>query len=376
MAGTELAIYGREPHPPVENLVDEHNRVVTDLETLRVALADTNDQLRLLCGLNVLRKNCIMTATATAGTHAGLDIDDVNPENVETNGIVYVRYNGCVVQIPADDELDTSLTCTGSSTIGQSKKGALWIFADAESSAVCTCEASHPGAASAETTAVGALRWLDANHYQRNPGEIPIAVVTVTEGGSGPFTWGAHSISDETEAFIDLECNPGVVNDIAGLIVTAGASTTWAHGAGGIVLGDGTYVAMTAQTAQPVASNKAAIATGKSGALLFYCLSDGGSEALQISTADATHAAALATACAQVGNPYLACIGYLIVDNASGANFTPGTTAWNTTGVTTTVYTLSEGGGQPRALNAAPITPPALSTAASGLVAGTCVNTW
>jgi hypothetical protein len=351
--------------------VQEHNKVITDLETLRVALADTNDQLRILLGHQMMAKNAIVP-----GFPAGLDVDDANAENVETNAIVYVRYNGVIVKIPADDELDTNVGVTGSSTVADTKYACLWIYADAEAPTVCTCEASHPGASAAETTAIGGLRWLDSAHYQRNPGEIPIAVVQIQEAGAeAPFTWGTHSITAETEAYVDFVGSPGVVNDVAGIIVTAGGSTTWAHGIGGVVLGSGVYVALTAQTALPVASNKAAVATTKSCALMLYVLADGQAEALQISTADASHAAALATAKSEVGNPYLACIGYLIVDNASGANFTPGTDAWNTSGVTTTIYTLGEGEDEQR-MDQSPITLPAASTAASALTAATVPVTW
>jgi len=277
------------------------------------------------------------------GFPAGLDIDDGNAENVETNAITYVYYNGVVVAIAVDAELDTSVGVTASSDVDTNDKGALWIYADAEAPTVCTCEASHPGATSGETTAVGALRWLDADHYQRNAGEVPIAVVTLTEGGSGAFTWGADSISAETEAFVDFVGSPGVVTEVADIIVTAGASsTTWAHGAGAVVLGDGSFVALTAQTALPV-NNATAIANGAFGAFMLYVLSDGGAEALQIDADATTHDAALLECETEVGNPYLACIGYLIVENRSGSSFTPGTSDFNGSGITTTVYTLPAG---------------------------------
>ena len=298
------------------------------------------NQNRIVADLAVIREpNEILP-----GFPCGLQIDGT-PADVETQTLTYVRYFGQVVSIAIDAALVVATGVTASSDVDTNDKGALWIYADAEASTVCTCEASHPGATSGETTAVGALRWLPDDHYQRNAGEIPIAVVTLTEGGSAAFTWGADSISDETEGFVDFVGKPGVVNDVASIIVTAGASsTTWAHGAGGVVLGSGVYVALTAQTGLAVASNASAITTGNSGALLLYVLSDGGAEALQLTSASASHGVALAAARVDNKNPYLACIGYLIVDNDSGSDFTPGTTSFDTAGVVNTIYTLDVAG--------------------------------
>lgn len=317
---TESGTHGNVLEDAARVAFDNQNRIVADLAMIR----EPNEIL--------------------PGFPSGLDIDQSAAEDVETNNTVYVRYFGTVVTIPADDVLDTNVGVSGSSTIASEKLGSLWIYADAEAPAVCTCEASHPGAESAETTAVAALRWLPDDHYQRNAGEVPIAVVTLTETSADGFTWGPDSISTETEAFVDFVGKPGVVNDVADIIVTAGSSsTTWAHGAGGVVLGSGVYVVLTAQTGLAV-SNGTAIASGKSGALLFYVLSDGGAEALQLTSANASHAVALAAARADNKNPYLACIGYLIIDNESGSDFTPGTTSFDTTGVTSTVYTLDVAG--------------------------------
>ena len=330
---------------------EEHNKVVADLETLRASVATGLAQLNLALSTIQNAKNGVVP-----GFPCGLDTDDASGTDVETNAITYVRYNGVNVTIPIDIAILTdagTIGVTASSLVGQAKLGCLWIYAEALAAATCGCEAGHPGATSAENTTAGALRWLDSDHYQRNAGEIPIGVVTLTEGGSGPFTWGTGDMTGETDAYVDLVCTPGVINDVADIIVTAGDNVTWAHGAGGVILGSGVYLPLTAQTALPVATNGAAIADGLSGALMLYVISDGVGEALQLSTADASHAAALATAQAEVGNPYMACIGFLIVDNASGAAFTPGTDGWADTGITTTIYTVTgEGSFKQRVTNA------------------------
>jgi hypothetical protein len=66
---------------------------------------------------------------------------------------------------------------------------------------------------------------------------------------------------------------------------------------------------------------------------------------MQVSSADADRDAALTSAKDELaqGNPYLACIGFILVTNNSGAAFTPGTTDFNLGGVTTEVVTLAPG---------------------------------
>lgn len=292
------------------------------------------------------------------GLACGLDVDDGGAQDLETNVAVFVNYFGRVVEIPIDTAIDVSASVTASSSVAAGNLGALWVYADAESSAVCVTEASHPGVASAETLIAGQCRWLGSVHYQSNAGEIPIALVRVTEVAGGGFDWGPDSITAETETYVDLVGEPGVVNDVADIIVTAGASSvTWAHGAGAVVLGDGTFVALTAQTAQPVnALDVTAITAGNSGAFLLYVAADGDAVAMQISSANVGLAAAETAARAElrIGNPYLACIGFLLVENQTNVDFTPGTTDFNTSGVTTKIITLGTMGELDAALLTTP----------------------
>ena len=271
-------------------------------------------------------------------TGAGLSVD-ANAPDVETDNAIHIRVNGYDVAFAAQGAIDLSAlsiaTVPSASTISTSKVGAAWVFAHPDGTADVQTDittATHTSAIMALSQYAApsvATRLLPPTSLH-----VPLGVVTVTEGGSGAFTWGTGSITDETEVYYDLVCIPGVLDDIATFAKDDGLAT-FNYGAGKIVLGSGVYVALTGE-ASGVTISGTAVANNGVGAWLVYALADDNVYAFQLGYGYASLAAAQTAVRDHTRNPLMPVIGVIYVVNNSGSNFTPGTTAFDAGGISAT----------------------------------------
>lgn len=318
MAGTEIRSVLTEerdtsPRSSTMETTAQLNKAIADMATLRKAL------------LTLLRNQVIGITTASLSV-------DANAEDVETDNAITLLIEGVNVAFAAQGAIDLSTKSINAKTIATSAAGAAWVYGKYDG----TTDAQQAVNASSQTTAIAALAQyaVATNTLPPAAGMAPIGVVQVTEGGSGTFTWGTDSITAETETYYDLLKVPGVITPIATLALTAGAAT-WAYGAGVVRLGSNTVVSLTGKTGVTL-TGATVIATGATGAWLIYALADDVEYTLQLGAAYANLKAARLAVEDHNVNPLLPVIGVLYVENNSGADFTPGTTALDLTGVTAT----------------------------------------
>jgi hypothetical protein len=308
----------------LHDLLVEHNKAIDDLETLRAGHASGVVSL-LAAGLSV----------------------DANPEDVETDNAITIRYQGTEYDIAAQAAIDISTKTGGGNTIATSRADAIWVFANP---AGLVDAQSSIAAQALTTTALGGLARYSVAALALPPtavgaAMVPIGVVSVLEGGSGTFTIGTDSITTETEVYYSFKGRPAIVTPAASFAATGGATATFAYGAGICRLGTGTVVSYTGKTGVAFdADNKTSVTTGLTGAWLLYVLADDSEIATQIGGAGySSLAAARAAVRAHNPNPLLPVIGAIYVTNASGADFVPATTNLNVAGLTSTFDIVAAG---------------------------------
>lgn len=272
-------------------------------------------------------------------TAAGLSVD-ANAQDFETDNAVWVRKGGQTFSLAAVAAFDWSVSgASAGDTVAISTSGAFWVFGktagglDVETAAGNQAHASEIIALAQYAKATNPLPPVPAS-------QLPIGVIIVTEGGSGAWTAGTDSISGETGTFVDFLGRPGVESAMASFALDAGAAT-FTYGAAVARLGDATRVSFTGKTAVTLAGST--IATGLTGAWLFYGRADDVEYALQLDNDYASLVAAKEGVRNHNPNPYLALLGAIYIENNSGATFTPGTTLLDASGITCTFVKYGPG---------------------------------
>lgn len=265
------------------------------------------------------------------GTVAGLDIDDINAENVETNNTIVIRHNGLYYTISATAEADISALSAAGATIAQAKHGIGWVF----SNTAGTVDVEVDKDAQSYDTAIEAWSAYSTAANTLPPGtdDVCISAIHVEEGNSGTWTWGTDSISGETEAFHDFSGLPGIETALASFALEA-SSSTFSYGTATVRLGTGTRVAATGETGVTISGSN--VATTKTGAWLFYLLADDTAHAEQLGAAYASLSAAQTAVRDHTPNPMLALAGVIYVQNDTAGDFVPGTTNLDATDITVT----------------------------------------
>ena len=305
------------------SLVVNYNKLVTDAERLRAGI------------YNGVIHNI----------GAGLSVD-ANAQDIEMDSAVCIRYNGMEFPIAAEDPIDVSTKTINGRTIATSRADAGWVFAKYDG----TIDMDQSIAAQTLcTTAIGGLSRYSMATTTLPPsaGFVPIGCVSLLEGGSGLFTWGAESITAETEVYYSFRGLPGVVTAAASFAATGGAAATFAYGAGICRLGTGTVVSYTGKTGVAFdTENKTDVPSGNVGVWFLYVLADDSEIAAQFGGAGyGSLALAQAAVRAHNPNPLLPIVGIIYVNNQSGAAFVPGTTNLNVTGLTVT-FSIEASGTQ------------------------------
>lgn len=340
MAGIKNALQ----QSTTENAVGDHYEEMTTLArelhddhatstTLQDELIETLNEL-----ITETRRDQVVYS-ASPGAGAGIDVDDGGAQDIETNNAIVIQKNGLRYPVAVDAAFDISAaaTCAGD-TVAQSKSGVAWVFADISGN----LDMETDTAAQAYDSAIEAWAAYStaSNTLPVASDEVAIGAVLVTEGGSGAFTWGDDSISAETETFVSFEGLPGVHSAAASFALDA-AAATFTYGAATVRLGDGTVVSATGKANVTISGSN--VADGAAGAWLFYVQADDVEHAEQLGAAYADLATAQAAVRDHLPNPYLPLVGVIYVENDSGANFVPGTTNLDATGITATFTTIGPG---------------------------------
>ena len=297
----------------------EHNHTVDDIQRLRFAL------------FPVLRDQVIFATTGP-----GLSVD-ASAQDVETDNAVKIRHNGADYDLAAAAAIDISALIGQASTVSTSKAGALWIFGNVDGS---TMDVEPDKATQAYDSAVEALAQYSIATLTLPPSnsDVPVGVVQVTEGGSGAFTWGTDSITNETETYYSFNGAPTIISELASFAIGT-TETAVTYGACKFRLGTGTVVTATGKANVTIGTST--IADGYTGAFILYALADDTEVVVRVGTSGsavdyASYEAAQRGAWSKCYNPLMPELGILYVTNNSGATFTAGTTALTAKGITAT----------------------------------------
>lgn len=320
MAGADRPVDARTVNQEPElQFREEFNKLVADVRAMQTVF-DPSDQV------------------LPWGNAAGLDVDDGNAADIESNATIHIRYNGAVRTIAAEGAIDISAASAGAATIGTSQYGVAWVFVGVDD----TWDVEVDMNAQVYTSAVRA--WaaysIAANTLPPTAGDVPVGAVLVLEGGSGAFTWGTGSITDEGETYVDFLGRPSVVTAMASFALNA-SEAHFTYGAATVRLGSGAIISATGKANATLQAGT--VADGAVGAWLFYILADDVEVAVPLGVAYASVAAAQAAVNAHNPNPYLALAGVIYVQNNSGSDFVGGTTELDVTGITCTFTTLPAG---------------------------------
>lgn len=276
-----------------------------------------------------------LTQVVPNGVSAGIAVD-ANPEDVQMTNAVSLQVKGGSVWTPAKvDPIDISALISAAATIGTSKYGTLWVFQHPDGTVAVETDVT----AAAYTSLVQALGQYAKPTRPLPPSAdlVPIGAVHVQEGGSAAFTWGTDSITAETETYYSFKGMPEVLIRAASLALDAGAAT-FTYGAATCRLGTGARIAASGKANVTIAGSN--VVAGKVGAWLIYVLADDVEYALPFGATYSSLKDAQAAVDGHTPNPLLACIGAMYVVNASAADFIPGTTLLDKSGIGTTFETF------------------------------------
>lgn len=264
-------------------------------------------------------------------TPNGLSVD-TNAADVELDAACIIQNRGVRYAFNAETAIDISAMAGGGATVATSKAGALWIFGNIDGT---TAQAEVDVDAQAHDSAIISLAQysIATNALPPSAAYTCVGIVSVVEGGSGTFTWGTGSITDETEIYYSLNGAPGILTACASMALDAGAAT-FTYGAGVLRLGSATTVSYTGKANATIGGSD--VADGAVGAWLFYVLADDSECAVQVGAAYASLEAARAAIAALKPNPLMPLVAAIYVENASGAAFDPGTTDLDAEGITAT----------------------------------------
>lgn len=337
------AITGVKEHgwkSEVRYLREEHNKIVADVEALRAALRGQRDSV-----VNV-------EFVASAGCTFQVDANDCD---VETTTVVVVSYKGELFSVAADAAAVVATILGTGQTIAVDQFGVMWAFGNRTADIALAV----PAVVQTELTDIAAL----AQPMPAAPteGDVPIACVMIVSDTSiwewGHATDGQLGTDSDTDTWYSLIAVPHLSSPMATFALDTGA-VTFTYGAAVGVLGDGTALAISgkANVVFP-AGEITAVAHGKVGAWVLYCLADDDEIPVQIGAAYATLRDAQVAVDALIPNPLLVELGRIYIDNQSGAPWTPGTDDIDATGIVSTFEKAAIGSNvvAPSAMTAATI---------------------
>jgi len=344
-----LATELRTDHGTNKTTIDESRTAIIELiddhATYKSAVNDLVARVNQILVSDAFANTVLANdATGTAGLAGpSVAVDGVNPENVQFDNGIFYRVNGQTFYKGVDAEVDLSAECTGAGdTISTSGSGTLWLFVNPAGTVDCD---TANGTTENEASAIATLAQYSVatNTVPVGSDDVAVGVIQVTEGGSGAFTWGTDSITDETETYYSLQGLPGVETAMASFALDVG-TPTFTYGAATVRLGTGARVALTGKANVTITGSN--VADGNTGVWLFYALADDDELAVQLSAAEADLATAQATVRDHTPNPLLPLIGVIYVENASGVDFVPNTTNLDANNITATFTTLGPGTNQ------------------------------
>ena len=300
-------------------LKEEFNRMVLDLERMRAFTQGPLD--------SVVNAEFVASAGCGLAKHA-------NPEDLLTATVVVVSYQGALISVAADAAAVVATILGTGKTIGVDQFGVIWVFGNKTANIALAV----PADAQTELTDIAAL----AQNMPDVPteGDVPIAVLMI-EADSSAWEWGhidngEIDLDSDTATFFNLLNRPYLTSALASFALDAGAAT-FTYGAAVGVLGTGVALTITGKVnvAFP-AGQVTAIVSGKTGAFILYALADDDEIPVQIGAAFDTIAAAKLAVDDLNPNPLLVELGRIYIENESGADFVPGTTDLDVTGITVT----------------------------------------
>lgn len=311
------------------------NSFVYKLALLVNQVSDRVNQMNAVRG-----QNCVMPEPVSPFGRAGVSVD-ANAEDIETDNPIVIRHNSLFYNVAAISAIDISAKAAGGATIATSKWGIGWVFASI--AGVGNVEVDKDAQDYATQIEAWTAWATAANTLPPGATDVAIGAVMVNEGGSGPFTWGTDSITNESETYFDFFGIPGIISAMATFALEA-AAATFSYGAATLRLGSGTIVTATGKTGVTLGGSN--VAAGAVGAWLFYVLADDVERAHQLSAAYASLDAAKMGVQGHNPNPFLPLLGVLYIENKSGGAFVPGTTALDAGGITATFVKVGPLGDQ------------------------------
>lgn len=313
-------------HVDMGNIETLINETKDDFNIARTQLVELHADVDRL---NQLSYDGVISDEEASNKAAGLDIDDANTENAESNLAIGIRYKGAIIPIPIDAEMNISTFSINADEITQDKFGTGWVFGVTDGTidmmAALDPEAGEDliEALCNYSTGDQIVAYLAANEV------VCIGAINVEEQNAAAFVWGTGDMAAATSnTYYDIIQRPKML--VAGaLTATGGGTTTYdLSGTGVGVLGTGTRIAFAAEGPQVKASEVQTVATTNTGAWIVYGLANQVTYAKCVGFAYGTVAAANAAVRALVPNPLLPVIGWFTVQNfqAAAANFVMGTT--------------------------------------------------
>ncbi|KKL88350.1 hypothetical protein LCGC14_1925580 [marine sediment metagenome] len=302
---------------------EEFNKLIADLERMRAYVADRELD-------SVVNVEFVASAGCGLAAHA-------TPEDLQTTTVVVASYKGEHFSVAADVAAVVATILGTGNTIGVSQFGCIWVFGNKTANIALAV----PSAAETELTDIAALAQLMPT--VPTEGDVPIACLMI-EADASEWEWGHASngriaTDSATATFYDLLNRPYITSAMASFALDTGAAT-FTYGAAVAVLGDGTALAITGKaTVAFPAGEVTAIVSNKVGAFILYALANDDEIPVQIGAAYATIQAARLAVDNLNPNPLLVELGRIYIENGSGADFTPGTTLLDATGVTVTFET-------------------------------------
>jgi hypothetical protein len=325
---SQVTLYGN-----VADTVKKHSALLNDI----------SDRLNTLAARYFTNQVLGNDAAGTAGkTGVSLDVDDGGAQDVEFNNGIFYQIDGQTYYKAADAAIDISAECAGAGdTVTTSKAGAFWLFVDKAGNVDGD---TAEGAAQAHASAVIALAQYSIAANTLPPvGDVAVGVISVVEGGSGTFTWGTGSITDETELYYSFQGLPSIESAIASFAAHSTA-TQIAYGAAVIVLGTGVRVTLTGKDGVSFAGTDS-VAKGAVGAFGLYALADD-TECLITLTAAATSLQNAKDFVRDLApNPLMPLLGVVYVE-ATRAAFVAGTSVLTSAAYTVSYVTHGPGANQ------------------------------
>ncbi len=305
-------------------LREEFNKLILDVERMRAFMRGSQDG--------------VVNVEFVASAGCGL-AKDANPEDLQTVTVVVVSYKGEHFSVAADAAAVVATILGTGNTIGSDQFGCLWVFGNKTANIALAV----PSAAETELTDIAAL----AQPMPDAPteGDVPIAVLMI-EADTSEWEWGHATngeidLDSDTATFYNLLNRPYITSAMASFALDAGAAT-FTYGAAVAVLGDGTALTITGKATVAFPTGElTVIASNKVGAFVLYALADDDEIPVQIGAAYATIQAARLAVDDLNPNPLLVELGRIYIENGSGADFTPGTTFLDATGITVTFETAA-----------------------------------